>query len=258
MNSIVAVVLFLSHCLRATVCVCLCMCGRWLRCGLGLWLWPRRRKTAHEKNLFSVQWLCFVVLFVCWTSNRANTHLFCLFACCLCLCLSLSPRHSAASLKSECCCCCFLHLCNITTTSGRNVVFGRKLNWTFTFCLNALFVHLTCIVVFLLITNDKYRQNYVCVCVCVHYVKDASSVAIFKRGSTGALAGQPFFTFSLSKSLWEREREWQTHAEAGWATILTRMQLEEFRCISHSLILSECLSLCLTWRVRRTRRGRWS
>lgn len=82
------------------------------------------------------------------------------------------PEHSAASWKSECCCCCccFLHLCNITT-SGRNAVFGRKPNWTFTFCLNALFVHLACIVVFLLITNGKYRQmngnSRVCECVCI-------------------------------------------------------------------------------------------
>lgn len=84
-------------------------------------------------------------------------------------CVAAQPEHSAASWKSECCCC-FLHLCNITT-SGRNVVFGRKPNWTFTFCLNALFVHLACIVVFLLITNGKYRQmngnSRACVCVCI-------------------------------------------------------------------------------------------
>lgn len=156
---------------------------------------------------------CFVRLL----DHEQSEHTFVLFVRLLPLPLPLplsvhASRHSAASWKSECCCCCFLHLCNITTTSGRNVVFGRKPNWTFTFCSNALFVHLTCIVVFLLITNGKYRQLYELswVCVYVHYVKDASSVAISKRGSTGALAGQPCFTFSLSKSLWEREREWRT------------------------------------------------
>lgn len=126
--------------------------------------------------------------------------------------LAAQPEHSAASWKSECrCCCCFLHLCNITT-SGRNVVFGRKPNWTFTFCLNALFVHLACIVVFLLITNGKYRQmngnSRACVCVCVYYVKYASSDSERARafkGSTGAPAGQPCFTFSLSKSSYRRQ-----------------------------------------------------
>lgn len=166
------------------MCVCVhiyvCVWAMTVPC-LGLWLWPRRRKTAHEKNLFSVQWLCFVVLFVCWTSN--SEHTFVLFVRRLALppapslshsaCVAAQPEHSAASWKSECrccCCCCFLHLCNITT-SGRNVVFGRKPNWTFTFCLNALFVHLACIVVFLLITNGKYRQmngnSRACVCVCI-------------------------------------------------------------------------------------------
>lgn len=173
-----------------------CLCGRWLR--LGLWLWPRRRKTAHEKNLFSVQWLYFVGLLL--DLGQPNTHMFCLLH-------ATSSAQSQLLGKSECryycCCCCFLHLCNITTATTRRNVFGRKPNWTFTFCLNALFVHLRLLLFFLWLQMactccSLYLCMYVRVCVCVmsktlllHWESALSS--------TGALAQAAIFHF-LSQS----------------------------------------------------------
>lgn len=93
MNSIVAVVLFWAvACVPVFVCVCVGDdCAVVWAFGFGQGGGKlHTRKTCLAFN--------DCVLFVCWTTNRANTHVFCLFACCLCryLCLSLCTRRATA------------------------------------------------------------------------------------------------------------------------------------------------------------------